>query len=68
MVQRGCRAVGVTQQNGHAHRRHPATQVDAAVMEDRMFLGLEREAAYVDIACALLTHWAAIAVQKEVLP
>jgi DNA modification methylase len=42
--------------------------VDAAVMEDRMFLGIEREAAYVDIACALLTHWAAIAVQKGVLP
>jgi site-specific DNA-methyltransferase (adenine-specific) len=40
----------------------------AAVMEDRMFLGLEREAAYVDIACARLTHWAAIAAQEEVLP
>ena len=40
----------------------------AAVMEDRMFLGIEREAAYVDIACARLTHWAAIAAQNEVLP
>ena len=40
----------------------------AAVMEDRMFLGIEREAAYVDIACARLTHWAAIAAQEEVLP
>jgi len=40
----------------------------AAVMENRMFLGFEREAAYVDIACARLTHWAAIAAQEEVLP
>jgi DNA modification methylase len=40
----------------------------AAVMEDRMFLGIEREAAYVDIACARLTHWAAIAAREEVLP
>jgi DNA modification methylase len=40
----------------------------AAVLEDRMFLGLEREAAYVDIACARLTHWAAIAAREEVLP
>jgi site-specific DNA-methyltransferase (adenine-specific) len=39
-----------------------------AVLEGRMFLGLEREAAYVDIACARLTHWAAIAVREEVLP
>lgn len=30
----------------------------AAVMEDRMFLGIEREGAYVDIACARLTHHA----------
>jgi DNA modification methylase len=30
----------------------------AAVMEDRMFLGIEREPEYVDIACARLTHWA----------
>lgn len=40
----------------------------AAVMEDRMFLGLEREAAYVDIACARLAHWAAIAAQRKELP
>ena len=40
----------------------------AAVMENRLFLGIEREAAYVDIACARLTHWAAIAAQEEVLP
>lgn len=40
----------------------------AAVMEDRMFLGIEREGQYVDIACARLTHWAAIAAQREVLP
>jgi site-specific DNA-methyltransferase (adenine-specific) len=30
----------------------------AAVMEDRLFLGIEREPKYVDIACARLTHWA----------
>jgi DNA modification methylase len=40
----------------------------AAVMEDRGFLGLEREPSYVDIACARLTHWAAVAAQEEVLP
>ncbi|MGH2911015.1 MAG: DNA-methyltransferase [Solirubrobacteraceae bacterium] len=40
----------------------------AAVMEDRTFLGIEREAAYVDIACARLTHWAAIAAQRKELP
>jgi site-specific DNA-methyltransferase (adenine-specific) len=40
----------------------------AAVAEGRTFLGLEREVAYVDIACARLTHWAAIAAQEEVLP
>jgi site-specific DNA-methyltransferase (adenine-specific) len=39
-----------------------------AVLEGRRFLGLEREAAYVDIACARLTRWAAIAVREEVLP
>jgi DNA modification methylase len=39
-----------------------------AVMEGRMFLGLERDAAYVDIGCARLTHWAAVAAQEEVLP
>jgi DNA modification methylase len=30
----------------------------AAVLEDRRFLGIEREGNYVDIACARLTHWA----------
>ncbi len=30
----------------------------AAVMENRPFLGIEREAKYIDIACARLTHWA----------
>jgi DNA modification methylase len=30
----------------------------AAVLEGRAFLGIEREAEYVDIACARLTHWA----------
>jgi DNA modification methylase len=40
----------------------------AAVLEGRIFLGIEREAAYVDIACARLTHWAAPAAQREALP
>ena len=40
----------------------------ATLLEDRTFLGIEREAAYVDIACARLTHWAATAAQREVLP
>jgi site-specific DNA-methyltransferase (adenine-specific) len=40
----------------------------AAVLEGRQFLGIEREGEYVDIACARLTHWAAVAAQKEVLP
>jgi DNA modification methylase len=35
-----------------------ATTGIAAVMEDRLFLGIEREAQYIDIACARLTHWA----------
>jgi DNA modification methylase len=35
-----------------------ATTGIAAVMEDRLFLGIEREAKYIDIACARLTHWA----------
>jgi len=30
----------------------------AAVLEGRVFLGIEREARYVDVACARLTHWA----------
>jgi site-specific DNA-methyltransferase (adenine-specific) len=29
----------------------------AVVLEDRMFLGIEREGEYIDIACARLTHW-----------
>jgi site-specific DNA-methyltransferase (adenine-specific) len=40
----------------------------AAVLEDRLFLGIERETDYVDAACARLTHWAALAAQREVLP
>jgi DNA modification methylase len=40
----------------------------AAMLEGRTFLGIEREAAYVDIACTRLTHWAATAAQREVLP
>ncbi len=40
----------------------------AAVAEGRMFLGIERESDYVDVACARLTHWAAIAAQGEILP
>jgi DNA modification methylase len=30
----------------------------AALLEGRLFLGVEREPEYVDIACARLTHWA----------
>ncbi len=30
----------------------------AAMLEDRAFLGIEREPEYVDIACARITHWA----------
>jgi DNA modification methylase len=37
----------------------------AAVMEDRMFLGIEREGRYVDIACARLTHWAHEAKREQ---
>ena len=41
----------------------------AAVLEGRRFLGIEREARYVDIACARLTHWAATCgTQRETLP
>jgi DNA modification methylase len=40
----------------------------AAILEDRSFLGIEREGEYIDIACARLTHWAATAAQNEVLP
>jgi site-specific DNA-methyltransferase (adenine-specific) len=37
----------------------------AAVTEGRSFLGIEREAAYVDIACARLTHWAHQATRES---
>jgi DNA modification methylase len=40
----------------------------AAVLEGRQFVGIEREGRYVDIACARLTHWAAVAAQEKVLP
>lgn len=40
----------------------------AALGEGRKFLGLEREGAYVDVACARLTHWAAFSGAGEVLP
>lgn len=40
----------------------------AAMLEGRQFLGIERKGEYVDIACARLTHWAAVAAQEEVLP
>lgn len=40
----------------------------AALLERHKFLGIEREGDYVDIACARLTHWAAIAAQTEVQP
>jgi DNA modification methylase len=40
----------------------------AALMEERTFLGVEREPKYIDIACARLTHWAADAAQEERLP
>jgi DNA modification methylase len=45
-----------------------ATTGIAALLEDRPFLGIEREGEYVDIACARLTHWAARAAQQELLP
>jgi DNA modification methylase len=40
----------------------------AAMLEGRQFLGIEREREYVQVARARLTHWAAVAVQEEVLP
>ncbi len=40
----------------------------AAVLESRMFVGIERDGEYVDVACARLTHWAATAAQRKVLP
>jgi site-specific DNA-methyltransferase (adenine-specific) len=42
-----------------------ATTGIAAVMENRPFLGIEREARYIDIACARLTHWAHEAERKS---
>ena len=36
----------------------------AAVLEGRQFLGIEREAKYIDIACARITHWAHAAVKE----
>jgi site-specific DNA-methyltransferase (adenine-specific) len=30
----------------------------AAILEDRPFVGIERDSEYVDVACARLTHWA----------
>ena len=45
-----------------------ATTGIAATLEGRTFLGIEREDDYVDIACARLHHWAAVAAQNEVLP
>jgi DNA modification methylase len=41
-----------------------ATTGAAVVLEGRQFLGIEREVAYVDIACARLTHWAHQAQQE----
>lgn len=40
----------------------------ASVLEHRRFVGLEREDAYVQVARARITHWAAKAAQEEVLP
>jgi site-specific DNA-methyltransferase (adenine-specific) len=37
----------------------------AAILEGRQFLGIEREAQYVDIACARLTHHAHLPVEAE---
>jgi site-specific DNA-methyltransferase (adenine-specific) len=36
----------------------------ATVLEGRQFLGIEREGAYIDIACARLTHWAKQAARE----
>jgi site-specific DNA-methyltransferase (adenine-specific) len=54
----------------------PVRLIDAArpdLLPSRLFFcakagKAEREADYVDIACARLNHWAAIAAQEEVLP
>jgi site-specific DNA-methyltransferase (adenine-specific) len=37
----------------------------AAVLEGRQFLGVEREPAYVEIACARLAHWAREAARES---
>jgi DNA modification methylase len=37
----------------------------AAVLENRTFLGIEREARYVDVSCARLTHWAHEAAEER---
>jgi site-specific DNA-methyltransferase (adenine-specific) len=37
----------------------------AAVTEGRVFLGIEREPEYIDIACARLTHWAHESVRES---
>jgi DNA modification methylase len=42
-----------------------ATTGIAAVLEKRAFLGIERDARYIDIACARLTHWAHEAERKS---
>jgi len=42
-----------------------ATTGIAAVMEGRRFLGIEREAKYIDIACARMTHWAHQATKES---
>ncbi len=37
----------------------------AAVLENRMFVGIERESQFVDVACARLTHWAHQAAKER---
>jgi len=37
----------------------------AAVQEDRLFLGIERQSDYVDVACARLTHHAHAAARES---
>jgi site-specific DNA-methyltransferase (adenine-specific) len=37
----------------------------ATLMEQRTFLGIERETKYIDIACARLTHWAHESVKES---
>ena len=38
----------------------------AAILEDRLFLGVEREPKYVDIACARIAHHAREAAKETV--